>query len=91
MEVLLAYRIYPAPQGKSYYRDDLNSAEQVVQLFDYCQILEAIIYTEGWDYLIDHFGYEKLFELNSTSGWKDCNNIEEFIQEINNERSRGMS
>jgi hypothetical protein len=91
MKTILAYRKYPLPQGTIYFRDDLKSVEQIEQLFDYCQIWEAIIYKEGWDYLVDDFGYSKLFEINNNSGWKDCDTLEEFIQDINDQRNQSLS
>jgi hypothetical protein len=76
--VCFAYRIYPEPTGTSYFQDDLMTREQVEQLFDYCQILEAIIYEAGWEFLINHYGFRELFEINNNSGWFDCTDISEF-------------
>ncbi|MBA2937217.1 hypothetical protein HZF08_02780 [Paenibacillus sp. CGMCC 1.16610] len=50
----LAYRIYPEPFGTKYQYTDLMNKAIVEKLFDYCQILEAMISREGWDFLI-HF------------------------------------
>ncbi|MEL6986296.1 MAG: hypothetical protein AAGK97_00555 [Bacteroidota bacterium] len=75
---LLAYRKYPAPEGTNYYEADLNTEEKVIQLFDYCQILEAHITQDGWKHLIEVFGMQRLFELNQKSGWYDCETVDEF-------------
>lgn len=85
MEVLGFY-IYPIPAGTEYTDVDLINSEKVIELFDYCQILEAVIYKEGWDFLIKKYGYNGLFDLDKKSGWFDCDSIEEFIQEIEYQR-----
>lgn len=74
----LAYRKYPEPKGTTYYTSDLNIEEKVIQLFDYCQIAEAIITKEGWSFLVNTYGIKKLFELNNISGWMDCDTISEY-------------
>ncbi len=84
----LAYIIYPEPHGMEYFESDLRNSKQVIQLFDYCQILEAVINKEGWVYLIDKFGFEKLFEFNNISGWKDCESLSEYKLDIKNEINR---
>lgn len=81
-DTVLAYRIYPKPQGTSYYEEDLLDEQKVLELFDYCQILEASIFKEGWEFLIKQFGIEKLFELNQISGWLDVNDLSEFRDEV---------
>jgi hypothetical protein len=78
----LAYRTYPKPNGKTYHAKDLNNEEKVIQLFDYCQIIEAIITKDGWNFLTSKYGMEKLFSLNQKSGWFDCSTIEEFKEFI---------
>jgi hypothetical protein len=62
----------------------LNTEKNIEELFDYCQILEAIIYPAGWDFLIKRFGIEKLFAINSKSGWLDCSSAEEYLKDIEN-------
>lgn len=80
--VSLAYRIYPEPQGTNYYHQDLLDENRLGVLFDYCQIGEAVIFEVGWQTLIDHYGYESLFQINNKSGWFDCDNIQDFIKYI---------
>ena len=75
---LLAYRIYPLPNGTEYFEDAIKNERDVEDLFDYAQILELIIYKDGWDYLITTFGFDKLYEINQRSGWFDCISIDEF-------------
>ena len=38
----IAYRMYPLPKGTVYSEDDIQTIEDVIKLFDYCQILEAL-------------------------------------------------
>ncbi|MDE6312322.1 MAG: hypothetical protein K2M46_01665 [Lachnospiraceae bacterium] len=83
----LALYIYPEPKGTPYYKENLLSEKMVEQLFDYYQILEALIYREGWDFLILHYGYERLFEINKRSECFDCDSLEEFIQYIEGARA----
>ena len=51
---VLAFRRFPEPNGVEYFAEDLNSEQNVIELFDYCQILEAIIYENGWHYLTEN-------------------------------------
>lgn len=85
--VCYAYRIYPEPSGTNYFQKDLMKREQVEKLFDFCQILEAIIYDIGWDFLIDYYGYPVLYEINSKSGWLNCTNLEEYKEYIDSYRN----
>lgn len=82
-----AYRIYPEPTGTYYLRKDLITKEQVEQLFDFCQVLEAIIFDVGWEFLINYYGYPVLFEINSISGWFDCSDIEGYKEYIESYRN----
>lgn len=75
----LAYRIYPLPNGTIYYHSDLISREKVELLFDYCQILEAVIFEDGWEVLINYHGIDTLYEINKKSGWFDCNSLDEYM------------
>jgi hypothetical protein len=79
----IAYRIYPVPNGTVYTEADIQSIDDVVMLFDYCQILEANISKEGWRYLVDEFGVDRLYEADKKSGWFDCGSIDEFSEAIN--------
>ena len=81
----IAYRIYPLPNGTQYTEEDIKTIDDVVRLFDYCQILEAYISKDGWNYLIDRFGLNELFEADKRSGWFDCTSIEEFAEVITTE------
>ncbi|WNS45334.1 hypothetical protein [Paenibacillus sp. MMS20-IR301] len=78
----LAYRIYPGASGTEYRQYDLTDTTEVERLFDYCQILEAVISRAGWKVLIEYHNYQGLYEINERSGWFDCNNLEEFISEV---------
>ena len=64
---MLAYYHYPFVQNqdyREYTRDELIKPEIVEELFDYCQILEAYITKKGWAFLIEYYGYEKLYEID---------------------------
>lgn len=82
----LALYIYPIPDGTEYGSKELSNPQKVIELFDYCQILEAVISKQGWEYLIDYYGYENLFRINQESGWFDCSSIEELISYIKSEK-----
>lgn len=36
----------------------------------------------GWIELIAYPGFQGLYEINEKSGWFDCDNLEEFIFEV---------
>lgn len=74
----LAFRIYPETFGTEYSKLDLTDVEKVRELFDYCQILEATIFKEGWEFLIKYHGYEILYNIEKQSGWFDSENIDDF-------------
>lgn len=83
----LAYYIYPwgnKHNYREYTKEELMNPETVKKIFDYCQILEAYITKQGWQFLIDYYGYEKLYEIDRKSGWlsghsdNDC--LEEYIE-----------
>ena len=78
----LAYRIYPLPKGTTYFKSDLMDEKSVEILFDYCQIMEAIIFKVGWEFLIEFYGYEKLYEINERSGWFWAENMDEFLEYV---------
>lgn len=83
---VLAFYVYPVPRGTSFTSDDLSCADNVEKLFDYMQILLAVISKEGWDFLIQKYGYERLFEINNRSGWIDCETIEEYVEAVKYEK-----
>lgn len=87
----LALYIYPLPKGTEYTVNDLINRDKVIELFDYCQILEAIIYKDGWEFLIQHYGYGELYKINKESDWLDCNSLEEFIQAVDYEKNISIS
>ena len=79
---LLAYYYYPFVPNtdvRPYTREQLMDPKTVETLFDYCQILEAYITRAGWAFLISHYGYEKLYEIDKKSGWYDVDTLEEYI------------
>ena len=82
---MLAYYHYPFVQNqdyREYTKEDLMNPEIVEELFDYCQILEAYISKKGWAFLIDYYGYEKLYEIDKKSGCFDDETLEEYIASV---------
>ena len=80
---MLGFYIYPLPGGTEYTAADLENPDKVIELFDYCAILEGMVTKEGWDFLIDLYGYEKLFQMDKESEliwWADS--LEEFIEGV---------
>ena len=91
---MLAYYLYPFVQNRDvreYTKEDLLKPEKVEELFDYCQILEAYITKTGWQFLIESYGYDKLYEIDKRSGWLSDrsteSNLEEYIEQIKYEIS----
>lgn len=85
---MLAYYFYPFEENqkyREYTEEELMNPKVVEEVFDYCQILEAYISKEGWSFLIDHYGYEKLYEIDKKSGWFDEDTLEEFIETVKQE------
>ena len=68
---MLGLYIYPPPKGTEYTAADLEQPDKVIELFGYCGILEGLITKEGWDFLIQLYGYEKLFEMDKAGMWFD--------------------
>lgn len=66
----------------------MQTVDDVVRLFDYCQILEANITKEGWEYLIGKFGMNGLYEADMRSEWFGCDSIEEFAEAVTGEMGR---
>lgn len=78
---MLAFYHYPFVYNQNfieYTKEDLMNPSKVEELFDYCQILEAYITKSGWDFLIEFYGYEKLYDIDKKSGWFDAESLEEF-------------
>lgn len=91
---MLAYYFYPFEPNKNiseYTEEDLRDPKKIEELFDYCQILEGHITKAGWQYLIDTYGYERLYEIDKRSGWlsgrSDNDTLEEYIQWVKYEMS----
>ena len=82
---MLAYYFYPFVSNQNileYTKEDLMNPEKVEELFDYCQILEAYITKSGWRFLIDYYGYEKLYEIDKRSGWLSDHSFEDTLEEF---------
>ncbi len=77
---ILAWRKYPIPRGSNYYRHSLQQEFNVTVLFDFCQIMEATIFAEGWNFLISNYGLNKLYEIDKVSQWFDSDSKEEWLE-----------
>lgn len=78
---MLAYYYFPYADNHKiieYTAEDLSTSQQIEELFDYCQILEAYITPDGWQFLIEKYGWEKLFEINNKSGWFWAEDVEDY-------------
>ena len=78
-----------------YKQDDFNSDSDVERLFIECKNFDTyeskddfdrapmcFIYGRGWKFLVERYGYEKLFEINKKVDWINSADIEEFKKEI---------
>ena len=75
---IFAYYQYPEPNGREYFRDDFINSGTVIEVFDYCQIWLAYITKPGWEFLVDYYGYEMLYNMNAASDWIDCATVDEY-------------
>jgi len=85
---MLAYYLYPFVENqkcREYTEEELKNPQVVREVFDYCQILEAYITKEGWGFLVNYYGYERLYEIDKTSGWFDEKTLEGFIEAVQQE------
>ncbi len=78
LEELIAWYIYPEPHGTNYLEEDLTK-EIVLEIFDYSQILLAIITRKGWKCLFEKFGIKELIEIDRVSGWLEDDDLGEWI------------
>ncbi len=74
--------MYPEPEGKSYSKESLENPIVVEEVFDYCQILLAAIFAEGWQFLFSHYSIEALAEIDKKSGWFQPCSAEEFKESL---------
>ena len=73
--------------GPGYREEDLRDPALVEELFDYCQILYAVISKEGWDFLLSTHGLEDLYRIDCRSGWHDSPNLAAFRADVEMERT----
>jgi hypothetical protein len=67
-------RAFMAKVAKDYFD---ASAVCVEGLFDLCQILQAVIYRDGWKFLVKTHGIDRLLEVDKISGWFFDNTLDE--------------
>ena len=87
---MLAFYHYPFVENhnlQEYTEEELKDPKNVESLFDYCQILEAYITKQGWTFLIDYYGYEKLYEIDEKSGWHFAESLEDYKEWVQYEIS----
>ncbi len=63
----LAFYCYPgAPCGKyrEYTAEELKDPKKLESVFDLCRIYEALITADGWHFLIGHYGFRQLYEID---------------------------
>ena len=82
MDEVLAWHIYPFPDGTNYGRKELLNPDIVIEVFDYAQILEAAISKVGWAFLLQYYGYAGLYSLDKESDWFGCHSLEEFQESV---------
>lgn len=88
---MLAFYLYPFINNQKiqeYTKEDLMNVAKVEELFDYCQILEAYITKSGWDFLIQQYGWEGLYQINQKSDWIYAETITEFQSYVKEEMKR---
>jgi hypothetical protein len=78
----LAWYMYPEPDGTYFTAADLSTPEGVEGVFDYCQILLAVVSCFGWRFLFHHHGAAGLLEVNRTSGWFDESDVEQVTEDL---------
>ena len=66
---MLAWGCRPGAVPKEWCAADLESQDDLVQLFDACQILEASVGREGWRFLFEVHGLGALLAANRVSDW----------------------
>lgn len=79
---LLAWRKYPEPNGAEYFAKDLADKSKVIELFGFCQILEASIWDRGWGFLFENYGLNGIIEIDKESGWFYDEDLGEWIASI---------
>ncbi|WP_338815317.1 hypothetical protein V9L05_09710 [Bernardetia sp. Wsw4-3y2] len=78
---VLAFHIYPY-EGTQYFEKDLIVKNKVIELFDYCQILQASISDKGWEFLFKNYSLKELIEIDKESGWFDDNDEGESLKSL---------
>lgn len=79
---ILAWRKYPEPNGTLYAAADLVQKGAVMALFDACKASEGYITADGWQLLINHFGYRGLWEIDTISQWMETSEEGEWISRL---------
>ena len=74
----LAIGLYPEPDGTEYWEEDLSDEAAVYDLFVSCSQMDTYLTKSGWEYLIDNFGYETLYDLDKQAGYLDCESVEQY-------------
>ena len=51
-KVILGWTKFPEPEGTSFYKEEFEDKDKLVELFNYCQQGLGLIKAEGWQFLI---------------------------------------
>ena len=79
---ILAWRRIPKTKGENYTEKELCETQKVIELFDYCQILQAVIFDVGWKYLFEKYELKGIIGIDSKSQWLNDEDIGEWISSI---------
>lgn len=79
---ILAWRKHPEPTGTLYYSAVLAQKGAVMALFDACKTSEGYINAEGWQFLIEHYGFKGLYKIDSISQWMATADEGEWISRL---------
>lgn len=68
---ILAWSRAPEPDGSLYAAADLTNTKIVAELFESCKVADAYINADGWEFLFETYGADRLLEIDTESHWFD--------------------
>ena len=86
MSRVLGWYLFPEPEGTCYGEEELKDPEVVKELFGYCGLWYALISQEGWDFLLEVYGLERLYQIDHDSLWHDSLDLTQFAADVAYER-----
>ena len=66
---ILGWTSFPEPDGTSYFKEEFEDKDKLLELFNYCQQGLGFVRDKGWQFLVDEYGLEGVMELDAQSGW----------------------